>query len=56
MSVEVRQMVVKSNVVHSDKTDQGSASSRENLEEMKIEIINECKRMMTELLRDKKER
>lgn len=56
MSVEVRQMIIKSNVVQADEQSESGASPSEDLEEFKMEIINECKRMIAEQLRDKRER
>lgn len=56
MSVEVRQLVIKSNVVQTDEQGESGASPAEDLENFKMEIINECKRMIAEQLRDKRER
>lgn len=53
MTVEVRQLVVKSNVLQRSADEKGDAR---NLEESRKAILEECKRLILETLQEMKER
>lgn len=52
MSVEVRQLVVRSNVVQRCESDEESGAD----ESKKKDILEECRRMILEILKEMKER
>ncbi len=52
MSIEVKQLVVKSSVLQRRETDAGGGSD----ETQKKEILEECKRLIQETLQEMKER
>lgn len=56
MTIEVRQMVIKSSVLQ--RTDEESAGEQEapNVEALKEEIRAECRRLFQEWVREQKER
>lgn len=57
MSIEVRQMVVKSNVLQ--RCEQDGANGREAVrihEDSKNELLEECRKLILEMLRERRER
>lgn len=56
MAIEIRQMVVKSNVIQRSNDDEESTHRDVLSESSKEEILAACRRMITEMLKEKKER
>lgn len=59
MAIEVKQMVVRSNVLQkAGQSDDGGCAAEESKmpEEAKSEILDECKKLVMEMLREFKER
>lgn len=56
MAVEVKNMIVKSNVVQREPSGQESGGRVQVSEELKNAILEECKRMIQETVREMKER
>lgn len=54
MSIEIRQMVVKSNVLQRREADE--KDSAQNYGESKKVILEECKKLIVETLKEMKER
>jgi len=57
MSVEIRQMVVKSNVLQ--RCEAGDAAEKDKVqpsEEARSAILEECRKLVIEMLRERKER
>ena len=54
MSIEVKQMVIKSNVVKNNKSE--NSDNVPNQENIKAAILEECKRLIVETLQEMKER
>lgn len=52
MSIEVKQLVVKSNVVQRCETDEETSPE----ETQKQQVLDECKKLILETLREQKER
>lgn len=50
MSIEIRQLVIKSNVVQSSAPEHAGTDTPEQQAALKEEILAECKRMVSELL------
>jgi hypothetical protein len=55
MSIEIKQMVVKSNVIQRSGMSEGSDRSRKE-EVKKQEILDECKKLIMEAFQEMKER
>lgn len=57
MTIEVRQLVIKSTVVKEETPAKSSdGSSSEGLEQLKAEILLECKQLVRDAIRDARER
>ena len=56
MTIEVRQLIVKSTVVEGSRPIANQNSAALDTEELKAEILAECKDLLIELLRDQEER
>ncbi|MHB1098474.1 MAG: DUF5908 family protein [Burkholderiales bacterium] len=54
MAVEVRQMVVKSNVLQRSERD--NAGDEQNMDELRKAILEECRAMIREALQERQER
>lgn len=54
MAVEVRQMVVKSNVLQRGERD--NARDEQNMDEFRKAILDECRAMILEALQERQER
>ncbi len=55
MPIEIRQLLVKTNVVDDDERQPGG-DSQENLDSIRKEILEECRKMMFEIIREERER
>lgn len=59
MSVEIRQMVVKSNVLQRCESDDVAATDKDKAqvpEEARSDILEECRKLVIEMLRERRER
>lgn len=56
MTVEVKQMTIKSTVSHEGENEHGHADLKQLLEEMKAEILAECQESLEQRLRQERER
>lgn len=56
MSIEVKQLVVKGDIQRAAEPNTSDEQPAFDLEEMKAEILQSCRRMMEELLRESRER
>ncbi len=56
MTIEVKQMLIKSTVLQDRSKDKCSSEPDYDLEEMKSEIMEECRQLFVELLREEQER
>lgn len=54
MSIEIRQLLVKSNVVQRTETEE--IDNAQNSEEFRVAILDECKKLIFETLQEIKER
>jgi hypothetical protein len=55
MSIEIRQLVIKSNVLQTFGEEE-AALSAEQLQAIKEDLLAECKRMVAEMVRERGER
>ncbi len=56
MTIEVRQLLVRSTVGQPGTAERESAAAPRDTEELKAEILSECREMVLDLLRKRKER
>ena len=56
MTIEVRQMLIKSTVLPEGATVPRAGGENPGLEELKDEILADCRRLVIEILRDRAER
>jgi Family of unknown function (DUF5908) len=56
MTIEVRQMMIKSTVLQKAGEDVSGDTSGQNIDSMKEEILVECRQLFLELLREQQER
>lgn len=60
MAIEVRQLLIKSTVLHAGYSENGSGFSEEgsgmDSESLKQEIIADCRALLLEMFREQKER
>ena len=56
MTIEVRQLLVKSTVTKGIGPEERRSSDRVNTAELKAEILEECREMLVDLLQRQKER
>lgn len=56
MSIEIRQLVIKSNVLQPALGEKEAEVAGENLHTLKQDLLDECKRMVVDLLRERGER
>ena len=56
MTIEVRQLLIKSTVNQHSDTDHHSSDRRDIVEEIKGDILEECRQLVRSLLRHKPER
>jgi hypothetical protein len=56
MTIEVRQLQIKSSVLQDDGMETKGSDRRYDLEELKEDILLECRQMLMEILRQKQER
>lgn len=56
MTIEVKQMLIKSTVRQGQGMEKYSSEPGYDLEEMKSEIMEECRQLFVELLREEQER
>lgn len=56
MSIEIRQLVIKSNVLQPAFGEEEAEVAGENLHALKQDLLDECKRMVVDLLRERGER
>ena len=56
MTIEIRQMQIKSTVLKDSSTANNSRDSSFDLEEIKETILGECKRLLIEMFRERQER
>ena len=56
MTIEIRQMLIKSNVFNDHAPEHQSSSSRKEMETIKEEILSECKQLIIEYFREIRER
>ena len=55
MAIEIKQLIIKSNVLQQHE-EQAARLPAEDLRVLKQEVLNECRRLITELLRRRGER
>lgn len=56
MAIEIRQMLIKSNVIQRESDDDSSDHRNDDTESRKAEILAECRRMIIDILNARKER
>ena len=56
MTIEVKQLLIKSNVVQRETSEYSDDDLSPELEKLKEEILAECKMMLIDLLNDNSER
>ncbi len=56
MTLEVRQLKIKTTVEKALQSERTRSESRRDVEEMKQNILAECRQMVADLLRDNRER
>jgi len=56
MTIEVKQLLIKSNVVQRETSEYSDDNLPSSLDKLKEEIISECKMMLIDLLNEKGER
>ena len=56
MTVEVRQLQIKSSVLQKDSMETKGSDPYHDLEELKEDILFECRQLFIELLREEQER
>ncbi len=56
MTIEVRQLQIKSSVLKTDGMETKGSDLFHDLEELKEDILLECRQMLIEMLRQKEER
>ncbi len=56
MTIEVKQMLIKSTVLQRKDTEETGGSSSQDMAEMKEDILEECKQLIIDMLREEKER
>lgn len=56
MTIEVRQLQIKSSVLQKESTETRGSDPSHDLEELKEDILLECRQMLMEMLRQKQER
>ena len=56
MTIEVKQMLIKSSVVQSQESNISSREQRRALDEMRRNILTECREMIVEIMREEGER
>lgn len=56
MTIEVKQMLIKSTVLQGQGQEKCSSEPGYDLDEMRSEIMEECRQLFIELLREKQER
>lgn len=55
MSIEIKQLLIKSNVVDEDDDEQADDRDAANAN-IKLEVLSECRRLIVEMLSDKGQR
>ncbi len=55
MAIEIRQLLVKTNVVDGDEGQPGM-DFQESFDSVRKEILEECRKMMFEIIREERER
>lgn len=57
MALEVRQMIVKTNIVHQPAPDQSTTQQARSLAAPEMrEVLEACRRLVTEMLQERRER
>lgn len=56
MTIEVRQMLIKSSVLQKAEEERAGDQSSPSLEAIKEDILTECRQLVVDLLRDRQER
>ena len=56
MTIEVKQMLIKSTVVQGQQTSGLGRENKRNLEEIRQNILLECKQLIMEIMREEQER
>lgn len=56
MTIEVKQLLIKSSVVDDCCDKEQSDDFHEQIEDVKTDILIECRRLITEMLREQQER
>jgi hypothetical protein len=56
MTIEVKQMLIKSNVLQKNAAEEKGSGPCEDLETMKEDILSKCRQLFIELLREEQER
>ncbi|MDI3464970.1 MAG: hypothetical protein OJF50_003791 [Nitrospira sp.] len=56
MTIEIRQMMIKSTVLQKASEEVSGDSSGQNMDTMKESILVECRQLFLELLREQRER
>jgi hypothetical protein len=56
MTIEVRQMLIKSTVLQQRGTEETGGGPSQDMAETKEEILEECKQLIVDMLREEKER
>lgn len=56
MTIEVRQMVIKSTVLQESRIENNESDSSQHMEETKRDILAECRQLILEMFAEKQER
>ncbi len=56
MTIEIRELLIKSSVTEQDGTGSDNVSSSEDVQQIKQELLEQCRQMILDLLAEREER